>query len=99
VRTAVNCDMNCVKIPKEWHVNGYKVHALRYCLKVTVNHVLARWAGCLPFCGSDEYIDYFVPVLTVDTVGKVQSGIFHAKRETLLEMTVVSLVHLCSCKA
>jgi hypothetical protein len=86
-------------IPKEWHVTGNKARALRYCLKVTVKRVVARWAGYLPFCGSEEYIEYVVPVLTVDTGGKVQSGILPAKRETLLEMAVVNFVHLCSCKA
>jgi hypothetical protein len=55
--------------------------------------------GLLAICGSEEYIEYVVPVLTVDIVGKVQSGIFPAKRETLLEMAVVNFVHLCSCKA
>lgn len=99
MRTALNCDMKCAMIPKEWHVNGISADALRYCLKVTVKHVLARWVGYLPFCGSDEYIEYFVPVLTVDTVGKVQPGIFPAKRETLLEMIVFNFAQLSSCKA
>jgi len=99
VRTAVSCDMKCALIPKEWHVNGIRAHALHYCLKVIVKHVLAKWVGYLPFCGSDEYIEYFVPVLTVDTVGKVQSGIFPAKRETLLEMIVFNFVQLSSRKA
>jgi hypothetical protein len=64
-----------------------------------VKHVLARWVGYLPFCGSDEYIEYFVPVLSVDTIGKVRSGIFPAKRETLLEMIVFNFAQLSSCKA
>jgi hypothetical protein len=45
------------------------------------------------------YIEYFVPVLTVDTVGKVQTGIFPAKRETLLEMIVFNFVQPSLCKA
>jgi len=91
--------MKCAVIPKEWHVNGVNAHALHYCFKVIVKDVLARWVGYLPFCGSDEYVEYFVPVLTIDTVGKVQSGIFPAERETLLEMIVFNFVHLSSCKA
>lgn len=91
--------MKCIVLPKEWRVNGIKAHALRYCLKVIAKHVLARWVGYLPFCGSDVNIDYFVPVLTIDPVGKVQSGIFPAKRETLLEMIVFSFMYVSSYKA
>jgi hypothetical protein len=86
-------------IPKEWPVIGIKAHAVHYCLKVNVEHPLARWMGYLPFCGCNVNMEYFVPVLTVEIVGKVQSGMFPAKRESLLEMNVFKFVHLCCLKA
>jgi hypothetical protein len=63
-------------------VTGRKVHAVNYCFKVKLTFFLegssimqGRWVIC-SFALSSINIEYFVPILTVDTIGKVQFRMF-----------------------